>query len=60
MILKIVIIFDDMEYDIDFLTSHPNFRKHFTDEQLYCNCGDEGISFGSDTGNNILHKSRRK
>ena len=47
--------FDDMEYDIDFLTSHPNFRKHFTDEQLYCNCGDEETPFGSDTGNDVLH-----
>ena len=44
-----------MEYDIDFLTSHPNFRKHFTDEQLYCNCGDEETPFGSDTGNDVLH-----
>ena len=47
--------FDDMEYDIDFLTSHPNFREHFTDEQLYCNCGDEETPFGSDTGNDVLH-----
>ena len=36
---------DNIEYDIDFLTSHPNFRKHFTDEQLYCNCGDEETPF---------------
>lgn len=47
--------FDDIEYDIDFLTSHPNFREHFTDEQLYCNCGDEETPFGSDTGNDVLH-----
>lgn len=47
--------FDDMEYDIDFLTSHPNFREHFTDEDIYCNCGDEETPFGNDTGNDTLH-----
>ncbi len=44
-----------MEYDIDFLTSHPNFREYFTNEQLYCNCGDEETPFGSDTGNDVLY-----
>lgn len=47
--------FDDMEYDIDLLTSHPNFREHFTNENIYCNCGDEETPFGSDTGNDTLH-----
>ena len=47
--------FDDMEYDIDLLTSHPDFRKHFSDEKIYCNCGDEETPFGSDTGNDTLH-----
>lgn len=47
--------FDDVEYGLDFLTSHLVFRKYFNDENIYCNCGDEETPFGSDTGNDALY-----
>ena len=35
------------------LTSHPKFRKHFTDE-LYYDCTEEAAPFGSDEGADTL------
>ena len=49
--------FDDEEVGLHRLTSHPNFRKHFTDE-LYYDCGDEEAPFGSDEGADTLAQIR--
>lgn len=45
--------FDDEEVGLHRLTSHPNFRNHFTDEQYY-DCVDEEAPFGSDEGADTL------
>lgn len=45
--------FDDEEYGLHPLTSHPNFREHFKDE-LYYDCGEEEAPFGSDEGSDTL------
>lgn len=46
--------FDTEEYGLHPLTSHPNFRRYFSDE-LYYDCGDEEGPFGSDEGSDTLH-----
>ena len=46
--------FDDDEIGIHPLTSHPNFRKAFTDE-FYYNCTEEASPFGSDDGSDTLY-----
>ena len=46
--------FDDEEVGLHPLTSHPNYRKHFSDD-LYYDCGDEEAPFGSDEGNDTLY-----
>lgn len=48
--------FDDEEIGLHPKTSHPNFRQHFTNEDLYYNCGDEETPFGSDEGNDTLYE----
>ena len=45
--------FDDEEYGLNPLTSHPTFRKYFLDN-FYYDCGDEEAPFGSDEGNDAL------
>lgn len=45
--------FDDEEYGLHPLTSHPHFREHFKDE-LYFSCMDEEAPFGSDEGSDTL------
>lgn len=45
--------FDDEEYGLHPLTSHPRFRMFFTDE-IYYDCGDEEAPFGSDEGADAL------
>ena len=37
------------------LTSHPTFRKYFSNE-IYYDCGDEEAPFGSDEGNDALYE----
>ena len=54
--------FDDEEYGLNPLTSHPTFRKYFSDE-IYYDCGDEEAPFGSDEGHDAfseLEESVRK
>lgn len=46
--------FDDDEVGLHPLTSHPNFRAHFTDG-LYYDCCDEEAPFGSDEGSDTLY-----
>lgn len=46
--------FDTDEYGPHPLTSHPLFRRYFSDE-LYYDCGDEEAPFGSDEGSDALH-----
>ena len=45
--------FDDEEMGIHPLTSHPHFRKYFSDEIYYDPC-DEEAPFGSDEGHDAL------
>ncbi len=45
--------FDDEELGLHPLTSHPNFRRHFTDE-IYFDCIDDEAPFGSDEGSDTL------
>ena len=45
--------FDTEEFGLHPLTSHPVFRKYFTDE-FYYDCCDEEAPFGSDNGNDTL------
>ena len=40
---------EDEEVGFHLLTSHPKFRKHFTDD-FYYDCTDEEAPFGSDEG----------
>ena len=47
--------FDDEEYGLNPLTSHPVFRKYFSNE-IYYDCGDEEAPFGSDEGNDALYE----
>lgn len=47
------IYFDTEDYGLHKLTSHPIFRKYFSDD-IYYNCFDEETPFGSDTGNDTL------
>lgn len=47
--------FDDEEYGLNPLTSHPTFRKYFSDN-IYYDCGDEEAPFGSDEGNDALYE----
>ena len=47
--------FDDEEYGLNPLTSHPTFRKYFSDS-IYYDCGDEEAPFGSDEGNDALYE----
>ncbi len=54
--------FDDEEYGLNPLTSHPTFRKYFSNE-IYYDCGDEEAPFGSDEGHDAfseLEESVRK
>ena len=54
--------FDDEEYGLNPLTSHPTFRKYFLDN-FYYDCGDEEAPFGSDEGHDAfyeLEESARK
>ena len=44
---------DDEEIGPHPLTSHPNFRAHFTDD-FYYSCLDEEAPFGSDEGSDTL------
>ena len=44
---------DDDEIGLHSLTSHPNFRAHFTDD-FYYDCVDEEAPFGSDEGSDTL------
>lgn len=46
--------FDTDEYGPHFLTSHPIFRKYFSDD-LYYDCADEEAPFGSDEGSDTFH-----
>lgn len=46
--------FDDEEYGLHPLTSHPYFREHFVDE-FYYDCTDEEAPFGSDEGADTLY-----
>lgn len=48
--------FDDEEIGLHPKTSHPHFREHFTNEDLYYNCGDEETPFGSDEGHDTLYE----
>lgn len=45
--------FDDEDYNLSKLTSHPNFVKNFTDE-FYYDCVEEEAPFGSDEGSDAL------
>ena len=45
--------FDDEEVGLHPLTSHPLFRKNFTDK-FYFDCCDEETPFGSDEGSDTL------
>ncbi len=47
--------FDDEECGLNPLTSHPVFRKYFSDD-IYYDCGDEEAPFGSDEGNDALYE----
>lgn len=47
--------FDDEECGLNPLTSHPVFRKYFSDN-FYYDCGDEEAPFGSDEGNDALYE----
>ncbi len=47
--------FDIEEFGTHPLTSHPNFRKYFTDE-LYYDCGEDRSPFGNDDGYDTLHE----
>ena len=47
--------FDDEECGLNPLTSHPTFRKYFSNE-IYYDCGDEEAPFGSDEGNDALYE----
>ena len=54
--------FDDEEYGLNPLTSHPIFRKYFSNE-IYYDCGNEEAPFGSDEGHDAfseLEESVRK
>jgi len=54
--------FDDMEIGPHKLTSHPKFRKYFS-ENFYYSCVDEEAPFGSDDGAdtlNLLQEEFRK
>ncbi len=42
--------FDDEEYGLNPLTSHPLFRQYFADEDTYYNECDEETPFGNDNG----------
>ena len=46
--------FDDEEYGLNPLTSHPVFRKYFADEAVYYSECDEETAFGSDDGADTL------
>lgn len=46
--------FDDEEYGLNPLTSHPTFRKYFADEAVYYIECDEETAFGSDDGADTL------
>jgi uncharacterized protein YfeS len=45
--------FDDEEFGLHPLTSHPHFREHFFDD-IYYSCGEEEAPFGSDEGSDTL------
>lgn len=47
--------FDDEEYGLNPLTSHPIFRQYFADEDTYYNECDEETPFGSDDGADTLY-----
>ena len=47
--------FDDEEYGLNPLTSHPTFRKYFLDN-FYYDCGDEEAPFGSDEGHDAFYE----
>lgn len=47
------IYFDTADDGLHPLTSHPIFRKYFSND-IYYNCFDEETPFGSDTGNDTL------
>lgn len=47
--------FDDEEYGLNPLTSHPTFRKYFSDN-IYYDCGDEEAPFGSDEGHDAFYE----
>lgn len=46
--------FDDEEIGLHPKTSHPNFRKYFTNK-IYMDCVDEETPFGSDEGADTLY-----
>ncbi|MFC2389378.1 MAG: WGR domain-containing protein [Kingella oralis] len=46
--------FDDEEYGLNPLTSHPTFRQYFTNEAVYYSESDEETAFGSDDGADTL------
>ena len=47
--------FDDEEYGLNPLTSHPIFRQYFADEAVYYSESDEETAFGSDDGADTLY-----
>ncbi len=47
--------FDDEEYGLNPLTSHPVFRRYFADEAVYYSECDEETAFGSDDGADTLY-----
>ena len=47
--------FDDEEYGLNPLTSHPVFRQYFADEAVYYSESDEETAFGSDDGADTLY-----
>lgn len=51
--LNTLAYFDTEDFGPHPLTSHPIFRKYFSDE-LYYSCGDEDAPFGSDEGSDTL------
>lgn len=46
--------FDDEEFGLASLTSHPNFREHFIHD-FYYDCCDDEAPFGSDEGSDTLN-----
>ena len=47
--------FDDEEYGLNPLTSHPIFSQSFADEAVYYSESDEETAFGSDDGADTLY-----